>query len=109
MPNPAAAAVNQSALSRLEVSEIEQGSPRCKGRHRGSRGAHVMERLRFNWDRGFANRDVIRITAVACRLCHCEDLIASFELRYTLANLFHHASHIPTGDQRMFLWGDFFC
>ena len=67
-----------------------------------------MERLRFHCDRGFANGDVIGISAVLRRVSHGEDFVALFESRHTLVNFFHHPRHIPTGDQRKFMLDDFF-
>jgi hypothetical protein len=62
-----------------------------------------MERLRFYRERRCANRDVICISAIACRISHGEDFVALFEssrCRGTGADFLDHARYVPAGNQR---------
>src|SRR5215470_3396125 len=59
-----------------------------------------MERLRFDRERRFANRDVIGIGAITSGISHRENLVTFFKLRHAKPDFLHHARDVPAGNER---------
>lgn len=95
-PDAPRSSVDQSLLARGEVAGIKESLPYDQICERNGGGVNVIDGLGLQRDFGFADRDILRICAIAGKIGAAVNLIALFKPFNIYTYLFDHARYVPS-------------